>query len=134
MILAMAALGAAAGTASAQTVKAEIPFAFRVGSQVMRPGAYRIQLRSVGAGTPVLSVANFDVKRTVMLLPANHDVVARDWAAGGVPKLRFTCDEAACTISSIWMGEGDEFHFRTPRGKNGEPHVAEIILRAERAD
>ena len=44
MTLAVAALTLAAGTASAQTVKAEIPFAFRVGGQIMQPG--RVSRRS----------------------------------------------------------------------------------------
>src|SRR5579872_3601198 len=42
MIVAAATVLAAAGTASAQTLKVEIPFPFRVGSKVMAAGTYSV--------------------------------------------------------------------------------------------
>ena len=130
--LAVAALAVAAGTASAQTMKAEIPFAFRVGNKVMQPGEYRIRMTSVG--TPILHLLNMDGHQSALLSSAYLNDVPKQWAAAGLPKLAFLCGEGPCTVSQIWTGEGYALSFKTPRGKNGEPHIAEIVLRRDRAD
>ena len=134
MTLAVAALALAAGTVSAQTMKAEIPFAFRVGKQVMQPGEYRVRLVSNSSSSPIVSLANFGADRTVLLMATNRSEVSKEWRAAGLAKLSFTCGEGPCTITGIWMGQGSAFNFPAFRGKNGEPHLAEIVLRPERAD
>ena len=134
MTLAVAALTVAAGTASAQTMKAEIPFAFRVGKQVMQPGEYRVNVRYTNAGSQLLYVATREGNRTVVLSPAYRKDAPKDWTAAGLPKLSFACGEGPCTIERVWTGDGDALNFYTPRGKNGEPRIAEIILRPDRAD
>ncbi len=132
--LAVAALAVAAGTVSAQTMKAEIPFAFRVGNEVMQPGVYRVRLVSNSSSSPLLSLADFDADRTVLLMATNRNQAPKEWKVAGLPKLSFTCGEGPCTITSVWMGQGDTLNFPGARGKNGEPHLAEIVLRPERAD
>jgi hypothetical protein len=134
MTLAVAALALAAGTVSAQTMKAEIPFAFRVGKQVMQPGEYRVRLARNSSSTPVLSLANFDAGRTVLLMATNRIQVPMEGKMAGLPKLSFACGEGPCSITGISMGQGYTFNFPAARGKNGEPHIAEIVLRPERAD
>jgi hypothetical protein len=134
MILAVTAVAAAAGTVSAQTMKAEIPFAFRVGKQMMQPGEYRVRLFSNASGSPLLSLADFDAGRTVLLVATNRNPVPEEWKAAGLPKLSFTCGEGPCTITSVWMGQGSTFNFPAARGRAGEPHLAEIVLRPEHGD
>uniref|UniRef100_Q01W57 Uncharacterized protein n=1 Tax=Solibacter usitatus (strain Ellin6076) TaxID=234267 RepID=Q01W57_SOLUE len=130
--LAVAALAVAVGTVSAQTMKAEIPFAFRVGNRIMQPGEYRISLTN--GATPILRLANFERHQAVLLSTAYMNDVPKQWAAAGLPKLSFLCGEGPCTVSQVWTGEGYALSFGTPRGKNGEPHIAEIVLRRDRAD
>ena len=130
--LAVAALAVAAGTVSAQTLKAEIPFAFRVGNKVMQPGEYRITLTSGSA--PILNLHNFERRQSALLATAYMNDVPKQWKAAGLPKLAFLCGEGPCTVSQVWTGEGYALSFNTPRGKNGEPHIAEIVLRRDRAN
>jgi hypothetical protein len=135
MILAVAALAVAAGTASAQMMmKAEIPFAFRVGRQVMQPGEYRVRVFRNTSSTPILSLADFEADRTVLLMATNRNPVPEAWKTAGLPKLSFTCGEGPCTVTGVWMGQGYIFNFPAARGKNAESHLAEIVLRPERAD
>ena len=135
MILAVAALAVAAGTASAQMMmKAEIPFAFRVGKQVMQPGEYRVRVFRNTSSTPILSLADFDADRTVLLMATNRNPVPEAWKTAGLPKLSFTCGEGPCTVTGVWMGQGYIFNFPAARGKNAESHLAEIVLRPEHGD
>jgi hypothetical protein len=134
MTLAVAALVLAAGTVSAQTMKAEIPFAFRVGQQVMQPGEYRVRLVSNSSSSPLLTLANFDADRTVLLMATNRIQMSKEWKLAGLPMLSFACGEGPCTITGVSMGRGYTFNFPSARGKNGEPRLAEVVLRPERAD
>ena len=56
MMIAAAALVVAAGSASAQTFKAEVPVAFQVGNKTMAPGSYDVRLSVSGAGATVVVV------------------------------------------------------------------------------
>ena len=132
--LAVAAFVLVAGTVSAQTMRAEIPFAFRVGKQVMQPGEYRVHLVSNVSSSPVLSLAESEGDRSVLLVATTRSGVSMEWKAAGLGKLRFSCDEGPCTITGVWMGQGSTFNFPAARGKNGEPHLAEIVLRPDRAE
>jgi hypothetical protein len=133
MTLAVAALTLTAGTISAQTMKAEIPFAFRVGKQVMQPGAYLVNILPSSSGAQIVRLANRDAKQSVLLVPSARFDVPRAWTSEARPKLRFACSEGPCTLNSMWMGEGSALQFHSQRGKNGEPRIAEITLRPERA-
>jgi hypothetical protein len=133
MLLAVGALVFAAGTVSAQTMKAEIPFAFRVGNKVMQPGEYRLYLVPFGSAV-AWELANFDARQSVLAMASNRATPSKEWLAARTAKLSFTCGEGPCTLNRIWSGEGDAYQFRTPRGKDGEPHIAEIPMRPDRAD
>ena len=134
MTLAVAALTLAAGTVSAQAMKAEIPFAFRVGKQVMQPGEYRVSVVPGLSGTVVWRLASFDAGQSVLMVAMQRAMPSKEWKAAGLPKLSFRCGEGACTLGRIWSGEGDAYLFHTPRGTNGEPRIAEITLRPDRAN
>jgi hypothetical protein len=133
MILAVAGMALAAGTASAQTMRAEVPFAFRVGSQVMLPGEYLVSVLPSLSGSQVLNLTNRDLKKTALIVPIPTGT-PKEWSTKGAPRLRFACSDApACTLTSLWLGEGDTFTFHPERAKNGESRIAEIALRPERA-
>jgi hypothetical protein len=132
MLLAVAGVVLATGTVSAQAMKAEIPFSFRVGKQVMQPGAYHVSFLPGTNGVRVVKVTNSDVRRTVLMAPI-YTETSKSWTAAGMPKLRFACSEGPCALVSLWMGDGDTLAFSSERMKNGEPRIAEITLRPERA-
>jgi hypothetical protein len=134
MTLAVAALTLAVGTVSAQTMKAEIPFAFHVGNKVMQPGEYHVSRMTGYTGTSVWKLSNVDAKQSVLMLPVQRAVPSKAWSEGRRAKMSFLCGQGPCTLERVWSGEGDAYLFHSPRGKNGEPHIAEITLRPDRAN
>jgi hypothetical protein len=132
MVLAIAVLGMAAGTVSAQTMKAEIPFAFRVGKQVMQPGEYLVRLLPNVSSTSVFTLANVDAHKTVILVPSNRSVPPK--ASAWASKLRFECGDGPCTLARVSTGDGNAYDFHSKRARDGEMRVAEITMRPERAE
>ena len=65
-MIAVAALAAAAGSASAQVLKAEIPFTFRAGKALMPPGSYELNLGAAPSRTFFI-LRNAQTKASVML-------------------------------------------------------------------
>src|SRR5882757_6828449 len=59
LTFAAVAMMTAAGTASAQRLKAEIPFSFRAAGTRMHPGAYSVKMSSAGSGT-IVRIENED--------------------------------------------------------------------------
>jgi hypothetical protein len=115
-------------------MKAEIPFAFHVGKQVMQPGEYRVSLVPSAGGFALWQLANYDSHQATLVMAESRTAPSKEWAAARTAKLSFTCGDGPCTLNRIWSGDGDAYQFRTPRGKDGEPHIAEITMRPERAD
>ena len=50
-------------------LKAEVPFAFHVGSKVMEPGTIRVRMLSGTNGAHAMIVNNYDAKRSYIVLP-----------------------------------------------------------------
>jgi hypothetical protein len=131
--VAAAAMTFAVGTVSAQTMKAEIPFAFRIGNQIMLPGAYAVTVMPGMAASAVVKVANYDARKSALAVPIYYADAPKAWTASGSARLRFECGDGACFLTNLWVGAGQSLVFRSQRGKNGEPRIAEITLRPERA-
>lgn len=102
LTIAAAALLVAAGTASAQGLKAEIPFAFAANGQQMQPGTYRLSAHTGTAGATIF-LDNLDTRRSVVILGhVNQDAWNnRDPEA----KLVFECVGSRCALERIWTGE-----------------------------
>ena len=66
MMFAAATLVAAAGVASAQTLEANVPFAFRANGQVFAPGTYRIQMQRSLSGNPLIAIRGTDPHKQVL--------------------------------------------------------------------
>jgi len=103
-LLAAAAMTAAAGVASAQTLKVEVPFSFRAGETLMAPGTYRIV-----AGTNALHTAAIQIRHDgegggIMMLATQRNA-AKAWVAMGVPKVQFDCMDGRCSLAKVWNGE-----------------------------
>jgi hypothetical protein len=118
--------GMADGTLSAKTIKADVPFPFRAGKQVMQPGEYHVSLLTSLTGSRVVKVTNSDINRTVLLAPVSRDT-SQEWSAGASPKLRFACSEWPCSLTGLWTSEG-VFLFCSDGAQNGDPTIVEITL------
>src|ERR1019366_1957819 len=68
LMIAAAALMIAAGAASAQAMKVEIPFEFRAGNHVMAPGTYSVDDLRIGTSTPVFRLRNRNTGDSIALL------------------------------------------------------------------
>jgi hypothetical protein len=132
---AAAVLIATAGVASAQnTLKADVPFAFHVGSNVMEPGTIRLQLMSRHTGNQALVVSNSDTKRSYVVLPKSIGDAPKNWIASGVPKLGFDCSSGTCILAKAWNGEGYAYEFYRPKTKSGETLLTEIVMTPDRGN
>jgi hypothetical protein len=117
------------GVASAQnTLKAEVPFAFHVGSKVMEPGTIRVQVMS---GNHALIVNNYDARRTYIVLPMSMGDAPKSWIASGAAKLGFDCSSGTCILAKAWNGEGYAYEFYRPKTKGGETLLTEIAMRQD---
>ena len=134
MTLAIAALAMAAGTVSAQSMKAEIPFAFRIGTKVMQPGEYRVHRQSGSTQASLFTLASLDTRQSALVVASYRGAPSKAWTDAGQAKLSFLCGDGPCTLTRVWTGDGDAYTFHSTRGKDGETRVAEITLRPDRAN
>jgi len=114
-MIAAAALMVAAGSASAQTFKAEIPMAFRVSNKTMAPGTYDLRLTRAASGM-MLVVYNRTTRTSAALVPSVTADPPKAWRAAGDAKIAFACTDGACSLRELWDGFGtDAYRFPAPR-------------------
>jgi hypothetical protein len=132
---AAAVLIATAGAVWAQsTLKAEVPFAFHVGSNVMEPGTIRVQVLGGTTGSQALIVNNYSAKRGYIVLPKSVGDAPKNWVAAGVPKLGFDCTSGTCILAKVWNGQGSAYDFYGPKTKGGEMQLTEIVMTPDRGN
>jgi hypothetical protein len=122
MMIAAAALVVAAGAAQAQTIKAEVPFSFRVAGTVMPAGEYRVEARSHG-GAPIFWLGNPDAHRSIVTMAYPRESVK----PGGDPKLTFECSGANCALIQVSSGQGEAYRFSHPSLGGEEPTRVAVI-------
>ena len=134
LVLAAAALAAGAGTLSAQSGKADIPFQFHAGERVMAAGTYRVELTRIG-GTSVFRFWNVDSNESATLLPQALVDPQREWTEGNAT-LAFTCTDGNCVLAEIWDGSGDfayKFRHASPCGDEAAA-LREISIQPAKAE
>jgi hypothetical protein len=100
LMIAALALTGVATLASAQQLKSEVPFAFRVSGTVMPAGSYRIS-EDNNNGRPIFRLLNEDLHRPVAVVAAaNIGPLSRATDA----KLVFRCGASGCALAQIWTG------------------------------
>jgi hypothetical protein len=104
-MIAAAVLAAATGVASAQPLKAEVPFAFRAGGKVMPPGAYSVEI--AGPRHEIVILRNYAAQETALLIASNPDEPSKAWVSRGIPVLSFACTMVRCSLVHIWNGTPD---------------------------
>jgi len=132
-MLAVAACTMAAGSAAAQSYKAEVPFAFRAGGKLMTAGSYSVSRSSGAGGITVLRLRNVDSGGGVLLTATSKTGERKGDPA---PKLRFACAGTRCALAAMWVG-GDEgaYRFGTPKLDSGETaRVREVEIARVKAD
>lgn len=133
LTFAAAALVCTAATASAQSLKVEIPFAFQTSNARMQAGSYHVYVsRSLG-GRTMVELRNMDINRTILALPYTQGNTPGKWAAEGKAVVEFACTGSQCALSRIWTGGDSTYSFDTPKAKNGEV-VAMILVHPDRTE
>jgi hypothetical protein len=102
-LIAVASMTVAAGIASAQALKVEIPFSFRAGETLMAPGTYRVIANSSALHTPAIQIRRQDEGGGIMML-ANARDAETQWRTAGVPKVQFNCLDGRCTLARVYDG------------------------------
>ena len=81
-MFAAAALVAVVASAPAQTLKAEIPFAFRSGNTLMQPGSYEV-VRIQTGNLAMFSLRSRDSDVAVLLTDHGHRDADKAWVKAG---------------------------------------------------
>jgi len=134
-MIAVAALAAAAGSASAEELKADIPFTFRAGKALMQPGTYELKM-AVSDTRSFFLLRNTDTNTSVLVANFNQGDVPKDWQAKGKPIIAFECYGQECVLRDLWSGRnGSAYHFNGPKlGRDGDSHIASIAMRPSKGD
>jgi hypothetical protein len=136
LMIAAAALVVVAGTASAQTMEAKIPFAFRASGKMLEAGTYHVQLRSAGAGGRTLVIATPRGVNHVLTITFADGPAKAAWQTSGDAVLSFQCGVSTCALTKVWMGSADlVYSVPKPRMSSEEPvHTAEIAMHNVKGD
>jgi hypothetical protein len=128
LAIAAAALTAVAGSASAQIMKAEIPFSFHAGNTLMQPGSYDVQvLRS--AGNTQFLIRNNDTHKGAFVLGMLEPGAPKGLSDDAPARLSFECAEGQCVLRQLWPGAFNSYSLSGPKvGSDGPTHTTEIML------
>jgi hypothetical protein len=130
LTFAAAAMLAAVTTASAQTMKAEIPFPFETRNVHMQAGSYVMTL-SHNSGSMLAQIYSVDQHRSVLALPHVSDDPTKPRNA--TPVLTFACTEGRCELMQMRDTSATVYSFRTSKPTAGT-HIATVMLRPDRAE
>jgi hypothetical protein len=112
-------LGVSAGAASAQNLKANINFPFRVGVSVMSPGSYII------ARIGTQAVYRIASENKSLLFVGTSPSTAH---AESHPKLVFECGADSCVLAQVWTGS---VKYQVPHQllpRDHETHTVAVLL------
>ena len=134
LMLAAAALVVAAGSASAQNLKAEIPFSFRASGAGLPAGTYDVLVKSSTGGTRSVQLRNVETHQSVIAVSNGSMDATSKVTKDGAPKMQFACAGSRCEFSAIWPGQGDMLRVARPTfATDADTRVAVISLVRDRA-
>ena len=120
---------AAVTTASAQNMKAEIPFDFQAAGARMQAGSYEVNWQHATGSVTMVQIRNIDNRRSVIVLPSARTALS---TPASDLKVTFLCTDGRCELSGIGT-EDAKYGFRT--GKPGpETRIATVMLRPDRTE
>jgi len=134
MATAAAVLMVTAGVASAQqgSMKAEVPFAFSVGNNVVEAGT--IQVRLLHSGSRAVIVSNYNAKSNYIVLAKSAGDAPKAWIASGEGKLAFDCNSGTCILVRAWSGAGHAYEFYSPKARRSGGLLTEIAVKSDKGD
>jgi hypothetical protein len=118
-IMIVAAALVTAGAASAQGMRAEIPFAFHAGGTVLAAGEYQVSLGGLGGTVTIRDTAHHTA---VIAMPVTH--IDRK---GESAKLVFACTSGACSLVQAWPGDGSGLQFKAPKSDPAEETSLTVV-------
>ncbi|HYW42435.1 MAG TPA: hypothetical protein VE959_06235 [Bryobacteraceae bacterium] len=133
LIVGAAALVVAAGAASAESLKADIPFAFQVGGKTMPAGTYLVSNIAVSS----TGVLRFTDKGggSAVVMPRNKHDARKEWKLDGSPRLAFECGASGCALIEAWDGTGNPaYGMSRPKTVDMETHIAVVLMRPDKGD
>jgi hypothetical protein len=135
VVIMAATLVIAAGVASAQVMRAAIPFTFRASATVMAPGTYRVYLNSGRGGAPLFRLENEDSSRPVLVIPYAPIDVRKAWKGGGGAALVFECG-SNCALIQLWAGSDDPaYAFCRPKpARDEDTHLVVVPMRPDKGE
>jgi hypothetical protein len=124
--IALALIAVASPMLSAQSLRAEIPFNFRAGAQMLPAGTYLVNF--AGTAGQVVVITRAETGSAVFVLPSGT-TSGRDISTGE-PGLTFECGESRCALIRLWTGSGaSALTFRTaPQMREAHAFLAKIRL------
>lgn len=134
-MIAAAALAVAAGSASAQSLKAEIPFAFHAGGVLMPPGAYSVT-RSVSSASQSFVIYNPETRQSVILAHYVPSDAPAAWRADTQARLAFECSSDNCVLRTVWTAAGEPaYNFFGHKPSGDEPvHIAVVRMTSAKTE
>ncbi len=125
LMLATATLTVASTVASAQALKAEIPFDFRAGKTMMTAGTYTL---TPSPGEQWFQVRDENSRNVILLMTQTPQDPPKSWTAAGHPALAFACGDSGCVLRQVWTGRGAPAHaFSTPKSGDERPGSLAVI-------
>jgi len=124
LMIAAALMAVAAGAAAAQTMKADVPFAFRTATGTFEAGTYTVSLDTVKR---IVEFEGARGTKSGMVLPTAQLAADNRSAA----KLVFSCAADHCTLVQIWSGPySTAYSFRRPKtDRDDEAALVAIAVR-----
>ncbi len=118
MILTAAAmaLGMTASAASEGSFKAEVPFAFQIGSQKYAAGQYEATVNIGTGGFRMLVIMQAGSGRSKVAMTTGIVSPESANSDSSTPKLVFRCGDNGCALAQLWTGQSPiGMMFRAPR-------------------
>ena len=133
VMVAAAALVVGDGVASAQVMKAEIPFRFQAAGAWLEPGTYAIDLISGSGATTIYRIGNLDAAGAVAAAP--RFTLDRNNGNSNGGKLMFECVAGQCSLVQLWDGSrGVAYSFSRPKRSKEASASSLIAIRMERGE
>ncbi|HUA59687.1 MAG TPA: hypothetical protein VML19_13090 [Verrucomicrobiae bacterium] len=135
-LMAAAAFVVAAGIASAQTLEANIPFAFHANGRTLEAGTYRVGVQRSNSGNSMMVISGRHGERDLLTFLYASDEGKPKWAGGDNAVLSFRCAAGSCALANIWLGTGDNLVYRVPTPtirKDATVTTAEVVLHPVKA-
>jgi hypothetical protein len=102
-LITAAAMTAISGIAAAESLKVEIPFAFRAGSTMMAPGTYVFTTNPKMVYAAAIQVRHYDSIGGILMLATVRDA-GKQWTNAAAPRVQFDCMEGRCRLTRVWDG------------------------------